>query len=143
MNTPQYNFTVEYLKLSREPSDINHETIEKYRKIWWYNIRYKSVGGLRLTNAGLKYITKYNVEKYIIDFYEPLKISSQVLITLDNLIDCPYYITSESIVVTSHDQCANFALYGNAVDVYINSLTKSLNKRRLNNENQAALGSKT
>ena len=130
MNTHQYDFTVKYLSLSKEEKDIDSETIEKYRKIWWYNTRIKNVGGLRLTDAGFKYITKHNAEHYIIDFAEPLKLSAQVLITLDNTIDCPYYVTSKTLVVTSSDQCANFALYGNAVDTYIKFLTKSFYKDR-------------
>lgn len=136
MNTSQYAFTVEYLKLSKEESEIDSVAIEKYRKIWWYNTRIKEVGGLRLTDAGLKYITKYGVEHYVVTFDQPLKLSAQVLITLDNAIECPYHITSKELVVTSQYISTAFILYNGSIETYIKYLTDDLHRCRVSNENQ-------
>lgn len=140
MKTSQYAFTVEYLKLSKEEQDINDDAIEKYRKIWWYNTRIKSVGGLRLTDAGLKYLQKYNGKLFLITFPEPINLSGQILIALDNIIDCPYHISSKMLYVTDELQCAEVALYQDCLDVYLKSIIKQF--RKVRNENQPSINTR-
>jgi len=136
MISSQTMFTNQYLKLSKEEMDIDEQIVEKYRKIWWHNTRNKAVGGLRLTDAGLKYLIKYDVKLYEITFPSPVKLTAQLLITLDNIIDCPYYISNTALTVTCEQQCTTFMIYLDHIDEYFKQLTNQHKKVR--NEAQAS-----
>lgn len=75
------------------------ENIKKYKALWWFNLRPKRHGGLRLTDAGLRYLDEIGIRKYEVEIPLETKINPQLLVWLDRQSESPYYLGKKSIVV--------------------------------------------
>lgn len=123
-------YTKVFLQAAETPA--NEETIKQYRSIWWWNVRGKEKGGLRLTETALEFLENYaKIKTYKIDFPKDFAITPQVLIWLDNFIDSPYYITKKSITVLKEKSA--FELYLFSGDIRKMGYNKAL-ARRFNQE---------
>lgn len=119
-------YTRTFLKASGEEATL--ERIKKLRADWWWNVRSKEEGGLRLTEYAIKYIEqRAEIKTYKIDLPKGLTISPQILVWLDNFIDSPYYLTKKNITVLKEK--AAFELYLFAGDVKKLGYTKAMAKR--------------
>lgn len=87
------------------------KTIKKIIPVWWQNPRTKDNGGLRLTERGFKSLENAGIKFYEIRIEEPLKFSNQLIIWIDRFIDCPFYLTSKSIFVTTEKMAIQLILY--------------------------------
>jgi len=126
-------FTKIFLKAAEQ--DINDEILKSRRILWWYNVRQKDSGGLRLTTEGIDFITKEaEIKTYKIDFPKGLSITPQILLWLDNFIESPYYITKKSITVLK--ERAAFELYLFSGDVKKMGYNKALSKRLSQNDEE-------
>jgi len=124
--------TTIFLKASNT-ENISQDLIKAKRLEWWYNVRAKDSGGLRLTTEGIKYLEKVaNIKTYKIDLPKETSITPQVLLWLDNFIESPYYITKKTITVLK--ERAAFELYLFSGDVKKYGYNKALSKRL--NQNQ-------
>ena len=120
------NYTKIFLKAAN--LQIPKEDIKSKRIEWWWNVRSKDDGGLRLTDPAIKFIeTVAKIKTYKIDFPKDFKITPQVLLWLDKFIDSPYYITKRSITVLK--ERAAFELYLFSGDVQKLGYNKALSKR--------------
>ena len=120
------NYTKIFLKAA--DLDIPDEDIKNRRVEWWWNVRSKGDGGLRLTDNAIKFIEKIaKIKTYKIDFPKDFSITPQVLLWLDKFIDSPYYITKRSITVLK--ERAAFELYLFSGDVQKLGYNKALSKR--------------
>jgi len=120
------NYTKIFLKAGS--LDFSDEEIRNKRPEWWWNVRSKDDGGLRLTDFAIKFIERdAKIKTYKIDFPKDFSITPQVLLWLDNFIDSPYYITKKSITVLK--ERAAFELYLFSGDVRKLGYTKALSKR--------------
>jgi len=120
------NYTKIFLKAAN--LQIPKEDIKNKRIEWWWNVRSKDDGGLRLTDPAIKFIeTVAKIKTYKIDFPKDFKITPQVLLWLDKFIDSPYYITKRSITVLK--ERAAFELYLFSGDVQKLGYNKALSKR--------------
>jgi len=120
------NYTKLFLKAAEE--DITDELIKKRKSDWWWNVRSKETGGLRLTDFALKYIQqKAELKTYKIDFPKDFSITPQILLWLDNYIESPYYITKKSITVLKERSAFELYLFSGDVKKY--GYTKALSKR--------------
>lgn len=131
----QTYFTKLFLKLRNEEVYPNANLFEKYLKLWWKNKRKKAVGGLRLTDEGFEVVKQIELETYSIPFPKNFKITTQVLIQLDQFIDCPYYLTDKSIIVTSEKKAVELTLFSGDVRLYGNAKA-SRQLREENNEDE-------
>ena len=108
-----------------EPTD---EKLKEYKAVWWWNIRSKNSGGLRLTEHALNFIEEYaKIKTYKLDFPNDVALTPQLLIWLDNFIDSPFFITKKHIVVLKEK--AAFELYLFSGDVRKLGYNKALSKR--------------
>lgn len=108
--------------------DIPEDEIKKRRVDWWWNVRNKEDGGLRLTDPAIKFIQDIaKIKTYKVEFPKDFKITPQVLLWLDKFIDSPYYITRRSITVLKEK--AAFELYLFSGDVQKLGYNKALSKR--------------
>jgi hypothetical protein len=108
--------------------DVDKDTIKQFRSAWWWNVRGKSSGGLRLTDEGLNFIQDdAKIKTYKIDFPKDFAITPQILIWLDQFIDSPFYITKKSIIVLKEK--AAFELYLFSGDIRKMGYNKALSKR--------------
>lgn len=114
---------------------LNLDYVQKHIKLWWTNKRSKDLGGLRLSDEGLEIIKKLNIETYQINFPKNFKITTQVLIQLDQFIDCPYYLTDKSILVTSEKKAVELTLFSGDVKLYGNAKAMR-NIAKENNEDE-------
>jgi hypothetical protein len=123
-------YTRSILKASGKPFD---ESVVKEKKIlWWYNIRLKNEGGLRLTEEGIRYIVEEaKLKTYKIELPSKLSITSQILIWLDNFINSPYFLSKKEIVVT--EEKTAFELYLFSGDIQKLGYSKAMSKRLTQN----------
>ena len=120
------NYTRIFLKAADQ--EITDEVVQKLKTQWWYNVRSKEDGGLRLTEFAIKFIEqKAEIKTYKISFPKNFSITPQVLLWLDNFIESPYYITKRSITVLKEK--AAFELYLFSGDVQKLGYNKALSKR--------------
>ena len=119
-------YTEAFLKAAGQ--DPNSDDIKKFRAIWWWNVRGKNEGGLRLTEQAIEFIEKEaEIKTYKIEFPKEFSFTSQVLLWLDKFIESPYYITKRHIIVMREK--AAFELYLFSGDVRKMGHTKALAKR--------------
>lgn len=121
------SYTLAFLKAANE-DNITSELVRKRKMDWWWNVRSKDSGGLRLTDFAIKYVEeKADLKIYKINFPKDFSITPQVLLWLDNFIESPYYITKRSITVLKEK--AAFELYLFSGDVQKLGYNKALSKR--------------
>jgi len=123
-------FTCIFLKAADE--NPTEERVKKLRADWWWNVRSKNDGGLRLTEYAIKYIEQRSkIKTYKIDFPKSFSITPQVLVWLDNFIESPYFITKKYIIVLKEKSA--FELYLFSGDVQKLGYSKALAKRMAQN----------
>ena len=106
---------------------ISDSTLAEYMPPLWQNTRSKEAGGLRLTDDGMMFLMeKLELQTYEIPFPPISKLLPQVIIFLDKFIDCPYYITNQSITVTSEKKSMELHLFSGDVRKY--GLAKALKR---------------
>ena len=119
-----------YTKTFLNAADIDPTTdlIESKRVEWWYNVRNKDDGGLRLTDEGINFVKDVaQIKTYTIKFPGQFTMTPQILVWLDKFIESPYYITKKDITVLA--ERAAFELYLFLGDVKKMGYGKALSKR--------------
>lgn len=123
---PKNYYTEIFLKAANKPCDI--KTVRQHREQWWWNNRSKMDGGLRLTDAALKFIEEEaEIKTYPIEFPKDFVFTPQILIWLDHFIDCPYYIDKKQIIVLKEKTA--FEIYLFSGDVAKLGYNKAMSKR--------------
>jgi|TARA_R110002074_G_scaffold106530_4_gene230048 hypothetical protein len=107
---------------------VNELAIKEYLPVWWYNQRDKEVGGLRLTDDGMEMIQEIGLATYDIPYPRDKPLSAQVIIFLDQFIDCPYYLTNRSITVTNEKKAVELTLFSGDLRKY--GLVKAMNRSK-------------
>lgn len=124
----KHNYTSIFLKAVETTGDITPELLKEKKLQWWWNVRTKDNGGLRLTEVGLNFIqVEAKIKTYKIDFPKDFSITPQILLWLDNFIESPYYITKKAIIVLKERSA--FELYLFSGDVKKFGYNKALSKR--------------
>jgi hypothetical protein len=103
--------------------------LELYQRKWFINNRTKEGGGLRLTDDGYMFLTsELELREYEVPFTAEIELSPQTIIFLDRYIDCPYYLTNQSITVFSEKK--SFELYLFSDDIRKFGLIKAMKNRQ-------------
>lgn len=105
---------------------VSEQNVKAMMPVWWYNTRNKDVGGLRLTEEGYETIKKLDIAIYDIPFPLDMTLTTQVIIFLDQFIDCPYYLTNRSITVTNEKKAVELTLFSGDLRKY--GITKALSR---------------
>lgn len=106
---PKLELTSKILEFLNLPNDADN--VRKIIPAWWYNTRKKSKGGLRLTKEGFEAFKKADIKFYKVRLFEPLNINNQLLLWMDNYIDCPFFLKSEEIYVFSEKMAVQLMLF--------------------------------
>ena len=107
---------------------VTDENVSVYLRKWFMNTRKKAEGGLRLTDDGFDFVKDIlELKLYEVPFPATLDLKPQVILFLDKFIDCPYYLTPESITVSSERK--NFELHLFAGDVRQFGLIKAMKRK--------------
>jgi len=124
-------YTKIFLKqLGQATSDTN---VKQYMPLWWQNTRNKGAGGLRLTDEGINVLQQIGLATYDIPYPKEMPLTTQVIIFLDQFIDCPYYLTNRSITVTNEKKAVELTLFSGDLRKY--GLTKAMNRQKKDDEN--------
>lgn len=110
------------LNKSTDPTNV-----KQYITLWWQNTRNKNSGGLRLTEKGYEVLQEIELATYDIPYPKDMPITTQVIIFLDQFINCPYYLTNRSIIVTDEKKAVELTLFSGDVRKY--GLTKAMNRQ--------------
>lgn len=122
----KYRLTKAFLEQVEQ--DVNEQLVIKKSHQFWYNIRKKDKGSLRLTDYGYKYIVfKVELKEYKVEFPEDFKITPQILLWLDEFIVSPYYLHKRHISVFKESSA--FELYLFSGDIRKYGYSKALSKR--------------
>jgi len=97
---------------------ISDANLKQYMPIWWQNTRNKSQGGLRLTEEGYNTLQEIGIEVYDIPYPKDMPLTTQVIIFLDQFIDCPYFLTNRSITVTNEKKAVELTLFSGDLRKY-------------------------
>ena len=103
--------------------------VNLYSHKWWQSNRVNKQTAFRLSDDGFGFLTDtLELKSYEIPFTEPIELSPQTIIFLERYIDCPYYLTNESISVFSEKK--SFELYLFSDDIRKFGLIKAMNERQ-------------
>ena len=103
--------------------------VKIYSHKWWQSNRVNKQNAFRLSDEGFDFlINELNIQMYEVPFTEPIELSPQTIIFLERYIDCPYYLTNQSITVFSERK--SFELYLFSDDIRKYGLIKAMNERQ-------------
>ena len=102
--------------------------VKEYMPLWWQNTRNKGSGGLRLTDRGYEILQQIELATYDIPYPKDMPLTTQVIIFLDQFIDCPYYLTNRSITVTNEKKAVELTLFSGDLRKY--GLTKAMSRSK-------------
>ena len=130
------NWKETYTKIFLKQANIavSEVTLKEYLPVWWQNTRNKSEGGLRLTEEGYRFITEdLQLASYDVPYPANFEITTQVVIFLDQFIDCPYYMGRKGITVTDEKKAIELHLFSGDIRKY--GLNKALKRQKKDSEN--------
>jgi len=103
--------------------------LSMYSRTWWQSNRANKQNAFRLSDKGYEFLVgELELKEYEIPFTEPIELSPQTIIFLERYIDCPYYLTTQSITVFSEKK--SFELYLFSDDIRKFGLIKAMNERQ-------------
>jgi len=114
------------LFLSQLGYTTDDTNVTHYMPIWWQNTRDKDSGGLRLTEEGFDMLSKIDLATYHIPYPMDMPLTTQVIIFLDQFIDCPYYLTNKAIYVTNEKKAVELTLFSGDLRKY--GVTKAMKR---------------
>jgi len=106
---------------------ITEANVKQYMPLWWQNSRTKKTGGLRLTETGYNLLQEIGLAVYDIPYPKDMPLTTQVIIFLDQFIDCPYYLTNRSITVTNEKKAVELTLFSGDLRKY--GLVKAMKRQ--------------
>lgn len=109
------------------PNEVN---VKLHASEWWYNVRSKTKGGLRLTTAGRDFLKKdLDIQFFKVEFPPETNIQkTNVLLYLDEFITCPYYLTPKYIEVTDDRKAVELSLFSGDLEKY--GLIKAIDRQK-------------
>jgi hypothetical protein len=121
------NQKTDITKYVAEQSELPTDTksLRKLISQWWINPRQKVKGGLRLSDDGFARLTT-QFKSYKVKFDEPVDYTNQLIIRLDNFIDCPWYLTKKEIYVFNDKMAVQLVLFSGNIAKFSTAKAKSL-----------------
>lgn len=102
--------------------------VKMFARKWWQCNRANKQTALRLTEDGFDFLTtELDIKMYEIPFTDHIELSPQTIIFLERYIDCPYFLTNQSISVFSERK--SFELYMFSDDIRKFGLVKAMSER--------------
>jgi hypothetical protein len=109
----------------KSTDDVN---MKLFSRKWWQSTRVNKQTAFRLSDEGYEFLVRdLELKDYEIPFTEPIELSPQTIVFLERYIDCPYYLTTQSITVFSERK--SFELYLFSDDIRKFGLVKAMSER--------------
>lgn len=113
---------------------IDDTNVNMYSRTWWQSNRVNKQDAFRLSDKGYEFlVNELELTEYEIPFTEPIELSPQTIIFLERYIDCPYYLTNQSITVFSEKKSFELFLFSDDIRKY--GLVKAMNERQKDLDN--------
>jgi hypothetical protein len=107
---------------------IDEANVKLFGRKWWQSNRAGKQNAFRLSDEGYEFlINELDLKAYEIPFTEPIELSPQTIIFLERYVDCPYYLTIESITVFSERKSFELMLFSDDIRKF--GLIKAINER--------------
>jgi hypothetical protein len=114
--------------LNQWGKSIDDANLRLYSHKWWQSNRINKKNAFRLTQEGFDFlVNELDIKMYEVPFTEPIELSPQTIIFLERYIDCPYFLTNQSITVFSERK--SFELYMFSDDIRKFGLVKAMSER--------------
>lgn len=121
--------TLTKIFLQQWGKSIDDANVKLFSRKWWQSTRVGKQTAFRLSDEGFEFLTAVlELKSYEIPFTEPIELSPQTIVFLERYIDCPYFLTTESITVFSERK--SFELYMFSDDIRKFGLIKAMNERQ-------------
>jgi hypothetical protein len=121
--------TLTKIFLQQWGKSIDDANLNMYSRTWWQSNRVNKQNAFRLSDKGFEFLTNdLELKSYEVPFTESIELSPQTIIFLERYIDCPYFLTTESITVFSEKK--SFELYLFSDDIRKFGLIKAMNERQ-------------
>lgn len=115
--------------LKQAGKSVNDISVKEHFSIWWQNTRDKNTGGLRLTDEGYRFITEeIDIKTYAVPFPKDLELTTNVILWLDNFIDCPYYLCKNEIIVTNEVKAVELSMFSGNIRKF--GITKAFSRQK-------------
>lgn len=129
------NQKIDITKYLAEQEGLSYDdpNLKKLLAVIWQNPRIKESGGLRLTEKGFEVMSKH-FKSHKINFEDPIdsqenwKWSNQLVLRLDNYIDCPWFVNHKSVWVFSDKMAVQLVLFSGDIKKFTTAKAKSLDK---------------
>jgi hypothetical protein len=105
--------------------DASDGRVRKTIPTWWYSTRQKEQGGLRLTDQGFEAFQKAGIKEYRVKFEDTIHFTNQLIIWLDQFIDCPFYLRNKEIYVFNEKMAVQLVLFSGNIQRYTSAKVKS------------------
>lgn len=107
---------------------IDDANFKIYSRKWWQSTRTGKQTNFRLSEEGFDFmVNTLEIKMYEVPFTEPIELSPQTLVFLERYIDCPYFLTIESITVFSERKSFELMLFSDDIRKF--GLIKAMNER--------------
>jgi len=108
---------------------IDDANVNMYSRTWWQSNRVNKQNAFRLSDKGYEFlVSELELVEYEIPFTEPIELSPQTIIFLERYIDCPYYLTNQSVTVFSERKSFELMLFSDDIRKF--GLIKAMNERQ-------------
>ena len=120
-------YTKIFLKQANLPLD--EESVKHHKLRWWKNPRENLDSGLTLTDEGFEFLTQtLGIKSYNIKFPKDFQFTTQVILWLDQFLDCLNYYTKKEISVFKEKKACELMLFSGDVRKY--GLARALARQR-------------
>ncbi len=107
---------------------IDDANVKLFGRKWWQCNRASKQEALRSTEEGFEFMTNdLQIKMYEIPFTESIELSPQTIIFLERYIDCPYFLTTQSISVFSERKSFELMLFSDDIRKF--GLVKAMTER--------------
>ena len=107
---------------------VDDANLKIFSRTWWQSNRATKQTALRLTEEGFNFLVNdLELKAYEIPFTESIELSPQTIVFLERYIDCPYYLTVESITVFTERKSFELMLFSDDIRKF--GLIKAMSER--------------
>jgi len=121
--------TLTKIFLAQWGKGTDETNVKLYSRTWWQSTRVGKQNAFRLSEAGFEFLTtELDLKCYEIPFTEQIELSPQTIVFLERYVDCPYFLTSQSITVFSERKSFELMLFSD--DIRRFGLIKAMTERQ-------------
>jgi len=121
--------TLTKIFLAQWGKGTDETNVKLYSRVWWQSTRVGKQNAFRLSEQGFEFLTtELDLKCYEIPFTEQIELSPQTIVFLERYVDCPYFLTSQSITVFSERKSFELMLFSD--DIRRFGLIKAMTERQ-------------